>query len=157
PCVCVAPCARGGGDTAAAHVALGGFDAADAVHGLARLLKRGGDGFRIVFRDDDGHADAAVEGADQFLPLDGAEVAQPAEQRRQIPVGGVDHGAGALGQHAGHVLGDAAAGDVGERLDLARADGGQKLLHVDAGGGEQRLPGGDGGIERGRGGEIDVE
>jgi hypothetical protein len=51
----------------------------------------------------------------------------------------VDRGAEAVGQHARQVLGQAAAGDVGEGVHAAGADRGEQRAHVDAGGFEQRL------------------
>ena len=59
-------------------------------------------------------------------------VAQPGEDRRQRPGVEVDRGAEALGQDARQVLGEAAAGDVGERVDAARADRGERGADVDA-------------------------
>ena len=40
-------------------------------------------------------------------------------------------------QDAGHVFKEAAAGDVGQRVDAARSDEGQQALHIDAGGLDQ--------------------
>ena len=62
---------------------------------------------------DDDEADAHVEGAQHLVLRDVAEVLQVLEEGRDGPSGEIDDGAHALGQDAGEVLGDAAAGDVG--------------------------------------------
>ena len=52
----------------------------------------------------------------------------------------VDLGGKAVGQHARDVVGEAAAGDMGERLDgIGSANRFKDLPDIDAGRGEQRL------------------
>ena len=67
---------------------------------------------RILRGDHHHHADTAVEGAEHFLRFDIAAFAQPVEQFGHLPGLAVDVGDHVGGQHARHVLGDAAAGDV---------------------------------------------
>ncbi len=71
---------------------------------------------------DHDHADAAVEGAQHLLVVEAASLGEPAEHRRQGPTGKVDVGGEAVWQHARQVLGQAAAGDVRQRLDGAGPD-----------------------------------
>ena len=64
--------------------------------------------------DDGAEADPEVEDAPQLRLGDVA--GQPGEDRRALPRAPVDLGAAARGEDAGEVAGDAAAGDVRERL-----------------------------------------
>ena len=75
----------------------------------------------LVGRDDDDHADAAVEGAQPARRRSiAADFRHPAEHRKQRPCAGVERHAQPFGQHARDVVGQAAAGDVGKRLDRRR-------------------------------------
>src|SRR5829696_5094006 len=80
---------------------------ADAEYRLARLGRR----------DDRHHADAAVEGARHLAGLDIPLRLEEGHERRLRPGGGVDAGVKPLGQHAGHILEQPAAGDVGQSGD----------------------------------------
>jgi hypothetical protein len=61
-----------------------------------------------------------------------AVLAQPAEDRRQVPGVEIDHGTEPFGQHPRQVLGQPAAGDVRERVHAARADRGERGADIDA-------------------------
>ena len=63
------------------------------------------------------HADAAVEGAQHLLGPQPAGLVQPEEHRRRAPAARVDPRHHAVRQHARQVVDQAAAGDVGQRLD----------------------------------------
>jgi hypothetical protein len=89
--------------------------------------------------DDHGHADAAVEGARHFLGLYLSLRLQEGHQARLGPGVGVDMGVELGREDAGDILEQAAAGDVGEGVDMARADQRQQRANVDAGGGHQRV------------------
>src|ERR1700716_3752910 len=73
---------------------------------------------RIRCHDGD-HADAAVEGAQQFEFGDAALLCQPLEHWQYRQARQVDPDAEMLGQHARDVVGEPAAGDVGKPLDRA--------------------------------------
>mmetsp|Transcript_14152 Transcript_14152/g.46376 ORF Transcript_14152/g.46376 Transcript_14152/m.46376 type:complete len:265 (-) Transcript_14152:2497-3291(-) len=92
------------------------------------------------------HADAAVEGAQQLGGVGLGAGRQPAEYRGGAPRGGVERAPDGGRQHARQVLGQPAAGDVREGLDVASLGGGQAALDVQLGGGEQGV-----GQRRGRG------
>ena len=68
-------------------------------------------------RHNGAHADPEVEDAARLLFLDAA-LGEPLEDGRPFPRIPVDPGLHAVGQHAREVAEDAAAGDVGERLDV---------------------------------------
>src|ERR1700677_3986547 len=65
------------------------------------------------------HADTAVEGAQQFKFSDTPLLRQPLEYRQHRKARKINPDAEMLWQHAGNVIGKAAAGDVGEALDRA--------------------------------------
>src|SRR6202045_1657361 len=88
-------------------------------HGLAALGQNRGDLFDRIRFDDGDHADAAVEGAQQFEFGDAALLCQPLEHRQHRKPRQVDPDAEMLWQHAGNIIGEAAAGDVGKSLDRA--------------------------------------
>ena len=67
-------------------------------------------------------ADAAIEGAQHFRRRNAARLRQPAEHRLRRPAFQINFGIQAIGQGAGQILGDAAAGDMGEPFDAARMD-----------------------------------
>ena len=105
----------------ARRVRSGGHDLADPDRGLA--FGREGSlrpPSACVAADDHDHADAAIEGA-QHLGL-----GEPPVSASQPNTGGtgiaaeIDLDADALGQHARDVVREAAAGDVGQRLDAGR-------------------------------------
>ena len=79
------------------------------------------------------HADAAVERAQHFRLGDAAGLRQPVEHRQHRDAREVDARAEALRQHARDVVGEAAAGDVRQRLDApGLADRGEAGFHIDA-------------------------
>src|SRR5215218_4881001 len=73
---------------------------------------------RVGLYDRD-HADAAIEGAQQFEFGDAALLRQPFEHRQHRQPRQIDADAEMLWQHARDVVGETAAGDVGEALDGA--------------------------------------
>src|SRR6267154_2521445 len=86
---------------------------------------------RFGFHDRD-HADAAVEGAQQFEVGDAPLFRQPFEHRQYRQPCQVDADAEMLWQHARDVVGKTAAGDMGEALDGAGlADRAQAGFHVE--------------------------
>src|SRR6267154_741040 len=86
---------------------------------------------RFSFHDRD-HADAAVEGAQQFEVGDAPLFRQPFEHRQYRQPCQVDADAEMLWQHARDVVGKTAAGDMGEALDGAGlADRAQAGFHVE--------------------------
>src|SRR4051812_9223917 len=120
--------------------ALGsGFDAAERQNSFTFFLKILRNVAYILWRDDDRHADPAIEGARHFLRLDMALRLEEGHQPRLGPSVGVDPGMEAVGQHARDILDQPAAGDVGQSVDAPGPDQREERLHVDAGGGEQRL------------------
>ena len=74
------------------------------------------------------HADAAIEGAGDFLRLDIALRLEERHQPRLRPAIGIDRRVQPLGQHARNVLQQAAAGDVRQRRDPAGPDRRQQRL-----------------------------
>src|SRR4051812_16173863 len=122
------PGAARAGDGAAAFA---GLDSADVEHDFSRLFKS----FRYVFRinlgDDDGHADAAVEGARHLLRLDIPLRLEKGHQPRLRPELGVDPRVQPLGKHPRDILEQAAAGDMGHRPYPSRSDEGEERLDVD--------------------------
>src|SRR6185295_2598537 len=99
--------ACGGNDLAQQRCGFAG--APDHVH---HLVDRAG------FGDDD-HADAAVEGAQQFQFCDAALFGQPFEYRQHRQARQIDAYAEMPRQHARDVVGKTAAGDVRQPLDRA--------------------------------------
>ena len=85
--------------------------------GAQQLGERSARGPRAATTDE---ADAAVEGLQHLGLGDAGGLAQPAEDRRQAPGVEVDVGAEPLGQDARQVLGQPAAGDVGDAADARR-------------------------------------
>src|ERR1700686_2347042 len=88
----------------------------DAFTALGKDLGHLLDGIRLY---DDDHADAAVEGAQQFEFGDTSLLCQPLENRQHGNARKVDPDAEMLWQHARNIIREAAAGDVGETLDGA--------------------------------------
>jgi len=72
------------------------------------------DGIRLHDRD---HADAAVEGAQQFEFGDAPLLRQPLENRQHRQTRKVYPNAEMFWQHARNIIGETAAGDVGKTLD----------------------------------------
>src|SRR4051812_10752610 len=97
--------AGGGNDLAQQHSAFAGLG--EHIHDL----------IEGVGLDDRDHADAAVEGAQQFKLGNAALLGEPFEHRQHRHPRKVDAGAEMLWQHARDVVGKAAAGDVSQPLD----------------------------------------
>ena len=79
------------------------------------------DGQRLVgllCGDGQHHADAHVEGVEHIVFGDAAHLLHQVEERRGADVRLADAGAAALLQAAGDILIEAAAGDVGDALDI---------------------------------------
>src|SRR6267142_2704068 len=100
-----------------AMFALGGDHLAQQRHALAALGENRGDFFDFLGPDDSDHADAAVEGAQQFEFGDTALLRQPLEHRQHRQACQIDPDAEVLWQHARNIIGETAAGDVGKALD----------------------------------------
>src|ERR1700683_1217917 len=66
---------------------------------------------------DRNHADAAVEGAQQFKFSDAPLLCQPFEDRQHRQTRQIDPDAEMLWQYAGNIIGETAAGDMRESLD----------------------------------------
>src|ERR1700688_3004429 len=88
-------------------------------HALAAIGEHLGDLLNGIWLDDGDHADAAVEGAQQFEFGDAPLLRQPFEHRQHRQPRQVDADAEMLRQHARDIVGEAAAGDVGQALDRA--------------------------------------
>src|SRR6185437_6479022 len=98
-------------------------DFAEQRDGLAGFGEHLGHLLDGVRPDDRDHADAAVEGAQQLELGDAALRRQPFEHRQHRQPRQIDADAKMLWQHARDVVGEAAAGDMGEPLDrLGLAD-----------------------------------
>ena len=115
------------------------YDAAGAVDLLARGRQQGFKRGGILGRGHQDHAEPAVEHPRHLGVGDAAGRHQPAKDGRQGPAPGIQARCHAGGQHARNVFHEAAAGDVGERLDLAGARGGETALDVDARRRQQRV------------------
>ena len=102
-----------------AMFALGRDYLAEQCHALAAFGKNGGDFLDGVRLDDGDHADAAVEGAQQFEFGNAALLRQPLEHRQHRKPRKVDADAEMLWQYPRNIIGETAAGDVGETLDRA--------------------------------------
>ena len=90
---------------------------ADTVNLLAAFANPAGNLIGLVRRENDGHADSAIEGAEQFRNGDLAIAAQPGKKWRQGPVGRVQVRAEPLGQNTRDVFDQATAGDMRQSLD----------------------------------------
>ncbi len=106
------------------------------------MLFEHGDGLvGLVLRDSDDHADAAVEGTPHLRRIDTAVLGEEIEDGSLLPARRIDLGVQVIVQHARNVLGDAAAGDVGDALDRHGLHQREYRLHVDPGRGEQTQDG----------------
>src|SRR3981189_465244 len=88
-------------------------------YGLAAFGENGGDLLDGVRLDDRDHADAAVEGAQQFEFGDAALLRQPFEHRQYRQPREVDADAEMFWQPTRNVVRKTAAGDMGKPLDGA--------------------------------------
>src|ERR1700704_3341413 len=84
---------------------------------LAALGENIGDRFDCFRLHDGDHADAAVEGAEQFEFGNAPLLCQPLENRQHRQTRKVDADAEMLWQHARNIIGETPAGDVRETLD----------------------------------------
>src|ERR1700676_3642735 len=119
PCEIDAPCEIEMAVIDHAVFARGRDHLAQQRHALAALRENVGDLFDRAGLHDGDHADAAVEGAQQFEFGDAPLLCQPLEDRQHGETRKVDPDAEMLWQHARNVIGEAAAGDVGKTLDRA--------------------------------------
>ena len=113
------------------------------------LADRSLDGIHIVGRAHDHHPDTHVEHPVQLVVVDaGRQLTDELEQRSARPRPELDLCIDAVGQHPRQVLGQPAAGDVGECFDLPGSE--RRFEHVEVGavGFEQRLTERD--VEAGR-------
>src|SRR6266481_1802527 len=88
----------------------------DAFAALGKYL---GDPLDCIRLHDGDHADAAVEGAQQFEFGDAPLLCQPFEDREHGNTRKVDPDPEMIWQYARNIVGEAAAGDVGKTLDRA--------------------------------------
>src|SRR5258707_2419967 len=99
---------------------------------LAALRENVGDLLDGIRLYDGDHADAAIEGAQQFEFGDAPLLCQPFEDRQHRKTREVDADAEMLWQHARNIVGETAAGDVGKSLDRAGlVDRAQARSHVE--------------------------
>ncbi len=117
---------------------------ADVPGVLAFGLEQGQRFFKLICRQGDDHADAAVEGAIHLVTGNVAGLLQPAEHRRPLPALLVDHRLGVGRQDARDVFPEAATGDVGQSVDLALLDELEHRFHIDTGRLQQGI--GQGGV-----------
>ena len=89
-------------------------DAADHVEFFFCAVKESLGAGEFCSGDDGDEPDAHVEGAHHFVLRDLAEVAKVVEDRQDGPGADLGLRAGSLGQDAGQIFSDAAAGDVGQ-------------------------------------------
>src|SRR4051794_4814165 len=133
-----AAAASGDGD---AGTVVARSDAADLVHRFALAAQGVGHGPRLAGGDHHDHADAVVERAVHLVVVDRRHLLQPREQFAARPAALLQVGGQAVRQHARDVLQQAAAGDVGQRLDAGvPGQRGQHRLHVKARRFHDRLP-----------------
>ena len=72
---------------------------------------------RVLFRDDDGHADAHVEDLKHLRVIHAATALDVLENRGHFPTRSLDHGVAIFREDAREIVHEAAAGDVREALD----------------------------------------
>src|SRR3954451_4112817 len=114
------------------HLAQKGYAFAGFGQDIGDLLDRLG-------LDDGDHADAAIERAQQFEFGNAALLRQPLEDRQHRKARQIDPDAQMPRQHAGNIVGETAAGDVGESLDSpGLVDGAQARSDIEPGRGQQR-------------------
>ena len=82
---------------------------------------------------DEQHPGAAIERAEQGVGVQPASRAEPVEQRWQAQGGAVERDLRAGREYARQIGGDAAAGDMRQRLDGAGGQHRQEFAHVDPG------------------------
>src|ERR1700694_3629093 len=102
-----------------AMFALGVDHLAQKRNALAALSENVGDLFDCVWLHDGDHADAAIEGAQQFEFGDAPLLCQPFKDRQHRKAREIDSDAEMLWQHPRNIIGEPAAGDVGKPLDRA--------------------------------------
>src|SRR5512145_957085 len=108
------------------------FDRADLVDALALALENRARFGRLIARDDDHHADPAIEHAPHLVLGHGPRSLQPREGLWARPGALADRRAGAGGKDARHIAHQPAARDVGEAFDRQGFEQLQYRLHVDA-------------------------
>ena len=115
-------------------------DRTDAMHDLTGGFECRGEFIGAPGVHDNAHADAAVEGAEEFVRRQPAGVAQPGKDRGQGPLARVDIGTKPRRQDPGQVLNQAATRDMSQRLDAPGLDRREQALDIDARR-RQQLPG----------------
>jgi hypothetical protein len=110
---------QGAGIDEAGFAGVAAFDAADAEEFFATAFQVGFGFFYVVGGDDDDHAHAHVEGLEEFVGIDFAELGQIFEDGRNWPGVQIDDSFYAAGKDAREIAGNAAAGDMGESGDPA--------------------------------------
>src|SRR4051794_23759750 len=112
--------------------ALPGFDPADPGHGLAGVFEGCGDLVGLIGRNDDRHADAAVECPRHLLRSDLSCVLQQSEDLRVFPTVNFYDSMAVSGQNPWNILEKSATGDVRKTLDPPLLDERQERTDVDA-------------------------
>ena len=107
------------------------LDAAHSQHGFARVLETGANDFGIGGFDREHHAHPAIEGPRHFGGFDIPLGLEERHQARLLPAIGFDMGMRTLGQDAGDVFQQAAAGDMRHGVDQPVAHKRQQAAHVD--------------------------
>src|SRR6185312_8988015 len=122
-----------------AMLARGRNHFAEQGHSFAARAEDRTDRVDRIRADDRDHADAAVEGPQEFELGNAPLLRQPFEDRQHRQTRKIDADAELLRQHARNVVGESAAGDMGEPLHRAGlADRAQARFDVEFGRREQR-------------------
>src|SRR5258708_2872602 len=117
PCESISPCEIKMTVVDHARFARSRDHLAQKYDAFAALRKYLGDPLDCIRLHDGDHADAAVEGAQQFEFGDAPLLCQPFEDRQHRNTRKVDPDAEMLWQHARNIICEAAAGDMGKTLD----------------------------------------
>src|SRR6202140_1270785 len=104
------------------HLAITLDDAADAVEFFSGAFQQRLRFLEFLGGNHDEHTEAHIEGAEHFFLSDVAEFLQMFKDGQNRPGTEFDHSRRAFGQHSWQVLGDAAAGNVGQRRDALTRD-----------------------------------
>src|SRR5882724_1090431 len=108
---------EGAGIDEAGFAGVAALDAADAEEFFAAAFEVGFGFFHVVGGDDNDHAYVHVEGLEEFVGIDFAELGEIFKDGGDGPGAEIDDGFYAAGKNAGKIAGNAAAGDVGEGGD----------------------------------------
>ena len=96
----------------AGFAGIAALDAADAEEFFAAAFEVGFNGFYVGRRHDENHADAHIEGLQEFVGFDFSERGKKCEDGRDGPGGQIDLRFDAGRQNAGQVARNSAARDV---------------------------------------------